>query len=177
MRTEIGDELMEPEIHLVTSENLIPVAKFIRQVYDYTHSGVREKIDHLEAEMMKLPQLEIPPVHYFAKGLYAREIFIPAGTLLTGKIHKTEHLNIVSKGDISVVTESGIKRIVAPLTMVSQPGTKRVGYAHADTVWTTIHPNISNERDLDKLEEELIALSYDAVFDVLDGKEEIKCLG
>ena len=63
---------------------------------------LRAKIDRLEALMRSEPQVEIEPVHYFAHGLYAREITIKAGTLLTGKVHRTEHLNIVSKGRIAV---------------------------------------------------------------------------
>ena len=134
---------------------------------------MRQKIDRLESVMFSIPQLEIKPTHYFADGLYAREIFIPKGTTLTGKIHKTEHLNIISKGDISVMTEHGIKRIKAPCTMVSKPGTKRVGYAHEDTVWTTIHA--SAERDLDKLEALLIAPTYDDAA-LIEQKEPL-CLG
>lgn len=122
---------------------------------------IRDKINHLESEMMKAPQLEIKTRHYFSDGIYAREIFIPKGTLLTGKIHKTEHLNICSQGDISVLTEDGIKRIKAPFTMSCRPGTKRVGYAHEDTVWTTIHG--THETDLKMLESELIAKSHDQV--------------
>lgn len=132
---------------------------------------MRQKIDRLEQVMLSMPQLEIEPKHYFADGLYAREIFVPKGTTLTGKIHKTEHLNIISQGDISVMTEHGIKRIKAPYTMVSKPGTKRVGYAHEDTVWTTIHA--SPERDLDKLEALLIAPTYD---ELIEQKESL-CLG
>lgn len=113
-----------------------------------------EKILRLEAEMKKMETIEISTRHYFAHGLYAREIFIPRGVLLTGKIHKTEHLNILSKGDITVWTEEGMKRLQAPFTMVSLPGTKRVGYAHEDTVWTTIHGTA--ETDIEKLEIELI---------------------
>ena len=124
-------------------------------------ADMRQKIDTLERAMLSMPQMEIDPTHYFADGLYAREIFIPKGTILTGKIHRTEHLNIISKGDISVMTEHGIKRIKAPCTMVSKPGTKRVGYAHEDTVWTTIHA--SAERDLDKLEVLLIAPTYELI--------------
>lgn len=119
---------------------------------------VRNKILSFEEELRKLPQTDIPPVHYFADGIYAREITIPKGTVLTGKIHKTEHLNIISKGEISVVTEEGNKRIVSPCTFVAKPGTKRVGYAHEDTVWTTIHA--SKEKDLEKLELELISPDY-----------------
>lgn len=119
----------------------------------------RVKILRLEDYMKTLPPVEIEPVHYHAKGLYAREIFIPKGTLLTGKIHRSEHLNIISKGDISVVTEFGTKRIVAPFTMVSQPGTKRVGYANEDTVWTTIHA--TDEVEIEKLEAELVTDTYE----------------
>lgn len=125
--------------------------------------NLRDKIEQLEQAMFQMPehQIEIEPKHYFAKGVYAREILIPKGTTLTGKIHRTEHLNIISKGDISVLTEHGMRRIQAPYTMVSLPGTKRVGYAHEDTVWTTIHG--TEEKDLDKLEEELIAPSHAAL--------------
>lgn len=116
----------------------------------------RAQIERLEAEMRQFEQTHIEPVHHFADGLYAREITIPAGMLLTGKVHRTEHLNIVSKGRITVWTEDGMRTVEAPCTLVSRPGTKRVGLAHTDTVWTTIHANAGDERDLDKLEERLI---------------------
>jgi hypothetical protein len=132
---------------------------------------LRDKIDHLEALMRREPQVEIEPVHHFANGLYAREITIPAGTLLTGKIHRTEHLNVISKGRIVVWTEDGMKEVSAPFTMVSRPGTKRVGYALEDTVWITIHA--TTETDLVKLEAELIAPTRAA----LDEKKEAPCLG
>lgn len=41
------------------------------QTVQSSPSAVREKILVLESEMMKFPQVEITPVHYFAKGLYA----------------------------------------------------------------------------------------------------------
>lgn len=110
----------------------------------------REQIEALERHIKQLPQVEVRTRHYFAQGLYAREILIPAGMVLTGRVHKTEHLNIVSQGDITVWTEEGMKRVQAPFTLVSQPGTKRVGLAHADTVWTTIHACM--ETDLEQVE-------------------------
>ncbi len=134
---------------------------------------MRQKIMRLESAMTEFQQIDIPPVHYFAKGLYAREIFIPKGTLLTGKIHKSEHLNIISLGDISVMTEEGIRRIRAPFAMISKPGIKRVGYAHEDTVWTTIHA--TGETDLDKIEEELIAKGYEEA-DLVNSMPEVALL-
>lgn len=128
---------------------------------------VRKRIADLEAAMLEEPQVEMPVVHHFAPGVYARELKIPKGTMLTGKIHKTEHLNIVSSGDISVLTENGVKRVQAPHTFVSKPGAKRVGYAHEDTTWTTIH--VTNETDLEKIEDAVIAKSHDEV-DALSAK-------
>jgi len=99
---------------------------------------MRKRVHALEAELLKLPQLEIPPKHYFSEGAYAREITIPAGAVVTGKIHKHSQINILSKGEISVLTENGIERVKAPFTVVSPPGTKRVAFAHTECVWTTI---------------------------------------
>ena len=126
---------------------------------DDDSSTLRDKINRLEETISGLEQVEFAVTHHFADGIYAREIFIPAGSVLTGKIHKTEHLNIISQGKISVVTESGKKTVTAPCTMVSPPGTKRAGFALEDTVWTTIHA--SKETDLALLEQELIAPDFD----------------
>lgn len=133
--------------------------------------SLRQKILLLENEMRKQEQVVIEPVHYIAEGLYAREIFIPKDTLLTGKIHKFEHLNIISKGDISVMTEEGMKRIKAPATIISKPGIKRIGYAHEDTVWTTIHA--CTETDIDKIEALLVVDTFEE-FNLLEDSK--KCL-
>jgi quercetin dioxygenase-like cupin family protein len=117
-----------------------------------------EQIQALEVAMREMPQEEIPVNHYFSNGVYAREIFIKKGTTLTGHIHKYSQLNILSKGEISVYTENGIKRISAPFTIVSPAGTKRVAYAHEDCVWTTIHG--THETDLEKIEEKFIVKDH-----------------
>jgi hypothetical protein len=101
--------------------------------------------------------------HWFAPGIYARELTIPAGTWLTGKIHRGAHLNIISAGRISVLTEHGVKTLEAPCTLVSDAGIKRAGYAHTDTVWTCIHANPEDCKDLDLLEAKFIAPSFDAL--------------
>lgn len=122
---------------------------------------LRDQIVALEREMRTMTEhhIVITPVHYFAHGLYAREILIPKGCVLTGKIHLYEHLNIISKGDISVMTDDGIKRIQAPATIISKPGIKRVGWAHEDTVWTTIHA--CSETDAEKIEDALVVDTFD----------------
>lgn len=114
----------------------------------------RAQILALELEMKKLPQLEIATTHYHSDGLYAREIFIPAGTLLTGKAHLKDHLNFLMKGRIVVWTEQGMRELAAPQVIPSFAGTKRVGLALEDTIWTTVHA--TQKTDLAEIEAELI---------------------
>lgn len=130
----------------------------IREIFA-SNLPVREKIFQLESLLLKLPQAEMPLTHRFAEGLYSREIFIPKGTLLTGRIHKVEHLCIINKGDVSVLTEDGVKRFLAPSVFVSRAGIKRVIYAHEDTTWMTVHA--CTEKDVEKIEDLLTTNSYE----------------
>lgn len=115
----------------------------------------RSQIMRLEAQMRELPQVDIPTEHTFGKGFYVRTITIPAGAVLTGKVHATEHIFMVLKGDITLVTEDGHKRVQAPFQAVCRPGIKRAGFAHSETVCANVH--ITDATDLARLEAELIA--------------------
>lgn len=119
----------------------------------------RDKVFEIEALMKNMPQLELKVVHYFSKGVYARELHIPAGTVLVGEIHKFRNLNILSCGRIQVSTEDGIIEVEAPFTVVSPAGTKRIARALTDCVWTTIHG--TDETDLNSIEKTFIAKSED----------------
>lgn len=114
------------------------------------HLSDRDKVALLESEMLKREQVVIPVKHFFSPGVYAREITIPADTVLTGRIHKYEQLNILSGGEMSVLTDDGMKRVSAPFTVVSPPGTKRIAYAHTECTWTTILA--TEEKDPDAIE-------------------------
>jgi len=107
----------------------------------------------LEAAILAGPQVECPTKHYFSPGLYAREMFIPAGTVLTGATHKVRHL-AVFVGDISVWEHGKVKRITGHHTFISEPGAKRAGYAHADTYCTGFFP--TDKTNVAELERELI---------------------
>ena len=126
--------------------------KFFRLMLPIPESFLPYPADILEEA------LNIVAKHYFANGFYAREMTMPKGCALVGKIHKSEHLCIVSKGAVDIASEERTERISAPYTYVSKPGAKRAIYAHEDTVWTTVH--MSDEIDVEKLEDELIAESY-----------------
>lgn len=120
-----------------------------------TARELRDRIHEFESEIRKLPPVDCPIKHHFSEGIYAREMFIPKGTVVTGKIHKYENLNIMSKGKLSIRTESGVITVEAPFTVVSPPGTKRIAYAHEDSIWTTIHA--TSERDVKIIEQYFVA--------------------
>ena len=151
--------------------DLTAVPALIDSPSEKSPAELRSKIMELEAAMLQMPQVEIKTTHHFAPGVYMREIFIPKGTVLTGKIHKTEHLNILSQGELTVWTEDGMKRLKASTTVMSKPGAKRVGYAHEDSVWICVHANPTEERDPEKLEEILIAKSFDEVLEHMEVKQ------
>ena len=129
---------------------------------------VREIILEVERQMRARPDAVGPEAfvtrHHFAPGTYAREIELPAGSRVVGKIHRESHVNVISKGHCLVATpDGGVEELCAPFTFISAPGTKRVVWALADTVWTTIHANPANVTDLDKLEAQLISPTFEAL--------------
>ncbi len=117
-----------------------------------------EKILAFEELLKTQPQLELKVDHYFSHGVYARSLYIPAGTILTGEIHKYSNLNILIKGKIKVSVGDEIELIEAPFIVVSPPGTKRVAQALTDCVWVTIHG--THEQDVNKIKEYFIANDY-----------------
>jgi hypothetical protein len=127
---------------------------------------MRAKILSLEEKLGKLPGAKFgddafPLKHTFVDGMYIREIFMPKGSLLTSKIHKLAHPYFIIEGEVSVLTEKGVQRIKAPFAGITKPGTKRVIYIHEDCVWITCHSNPDNGKDLLKIEERVIAKTFD----------------
>lgn len=126
--------------------------------YRFAGETMREKVQRAEVFMREHGDpVEIPVQHFFSDGVYARHGLIPRGTMLTGHIHKKRNLNILSQGEMSVLTQNGMERVTGPFLIVSPPGTKRIAYAHTDCWWTTIHG--THETDLEKIEAEFIVKS------------------
>lgn len=113
-------------------------------------------IDELELAISKLPAVEFPLVHSFTPGIYVRQIMMPAGSVLTSMRHKTEHHFIVISGKIEVISENENEIYIGPFMGVTKPGTKRVLYAHTDTLWLTIHANPDDVLDPDELGESIL---------------------
>lgn len=111
----------------------------------------QDDIIQLQSLMLKGDTIELETRHHFSDGLYARELFIPAGVCLVGALHKTKHLYTVVKGKCRVATQFENIEIEAPFMGETIPGTKRVIYAETDCVWITYHPTeLTNVDEIEK---------------------------
>lgn len=100
---------------------------------------LRSKVFELERTQLAMPQVDIKVTHRTGPGFIERTIEIPAGTSLTGAIQKFGNINHVTKGAMNVLTANGVMEdIRAPWCEITPAGTKRVGFAYEDTVWTTV---------------------------------------
>jgi len=121
----------------------------------------REKILRLANRIMSLgePTPPCPVKHLFASGVYIREIFMPAGSVVIGKIHTTEHFNEIVSGECIVFTadEEYMTRKAGDI-FVSKAGVQKSLRCLTDVVWRTVHA--TNETDVSKIEPELTAESY-----------------
>lgn len=117
---------------------------------------------------------DFPLKHTFLDGMYVREIFIPKGTLLIGRVHKIDCVNIVSSGDISILTEHGSARVYAGYCAPSPAGIQKVGYAHEDTVFVNVFR--TDETDLSKVEQIIAYEAPDESFAIEEqSMEKITC--
>lgn len=123
-------------------------------VYRGTPEQMRGRILALKDSLLAAAgTADYPTEHLLCDGMYTRKLFIPKGTVLIGKIHRKDCVNVVAAGDISLLTELGTKRVRAGFTAVSPAGLMKVGYAHEDTVFLNVFR--TDLTDLAAIEEEI----------------------
>ena len=104
---------------------------------------------------------KIPIDNYFMDGVYIRKMTMYKGTVVIGAIHKHKHMCFLLEGHLSVASSSGVNEYIAPCYIVSEPGEKRVLYAHEDSHWYNTHKNPDNIKDVEELEKQIVAVSYE----------------
>lgn len=157
----------------IISKDDVDQLKFVLNYAQNSH--YIDCVQQLQGKLSELEQTDFPVTHHFAPNVYARQMDAKAGTLVISKMHATEHLNMLMKGSLTIMTEDGIQFLQAPAIITSKAGTKRIGYFHEDTTWVTVHPTI--ETDLDAIES-LVIVPQDSEIDFLKNiKGELPCLG
>ena len=127
-----------------------------------------DRVAEMEQHLLKMPQVEMEVDDLYINGMYARKLTIPADTVLTGRVHKQDYINVMVSGDIAVTVGGEVKRLNAFELIPGQAGQKRVGYTFAETVWLTIDP-------ADKEVEDMV--NHISCFNVADYNEDKKLLG
>ena len=98
--------------------------------------------------------------HTFADSVYVREMTMFKDTFVIGAIHKHLHMCFLLQGHLTVANEKGVIDHIAPCFIVSTPGTKRVLYAHEDSIWYNTHKNPTNIEDVIQLEKDIVCINY-----------------
>ena len=115
----------------------------------------RSAIERLAVEMAALPQPVLPPTeHYFAGGMYARKMRLPAGTLIVGKRHKHDHFFVLCSGTMDVADETGTHRLESGAVVCAKAGTKRALFCITECIGMNVH--LAATTDLDELEKLLV---------------------
>lgn len=134
--------------------------------------ATREAIAKRKDQMLASPnRVDLPFTESLEHGLYTRTLFIPKGCELVGKIHRKPCVNIVAKGDITIMTETGLMRVQAGYTVTSPAGIQKIGYAHEDTIFINVFR--TDETDIREIEKDLICENFEA----LECAEDPQCLG
>ena len=158
------------------------MSKDVANKYEYDDEGCavkrpdsavgRNAIFELEAHMDHCDPAEngVIHTHRFAPGVYTREMFVPAGLMITGMIHKTEHISIFLSGKMLIANGDGSSTTIeAPIVETALPGVKRAGIALEDVRWITIHP--TEETDTDVIERLLVTNDFSEVEHLVDQRD------
>ncbi len=126
----------------------------------------QKKITTFEDELKKTEEvlgenmmnIVMPVEHGFTEKQYIREFRAPAGHTVVSKIHNTNHPIFLLEGEVTIIEESGEKRVKAPYYSITEVGTKRIVLVHEDCFFVTVHP--SEKTNIFDIEEEVIAKSF-----------------
>ena len=121
----------------------------------------RRGIEKVEKYLLSKPQYPLEFRDFFAHKTYAKILKIPAGVMLTGEVYKEGCINILLKGRITILTENGVAMFTAPEVIVPVPYSKKVGYAHEDTLWMNVFGVPDEVYNSDK-----VMLEYTTKFDL-----------
>ena len=102
-----------------------------------------------------------PLKHTFADGIYIRQMDMRANSVVVGAIHNHLHVWFLLTGRLAVVTEDTTEEFISPCYVLATPGSKRVICALEDSTFVNVHKNPNNIKDIKKLEDEIVSLTFE----------------
>jgi quercetin dioxygenase-like cupin family protein len=137
----------------------------VHDIYDlqnYLAIHKREELQELETK------------HYQCKHLYVRQVIFNKDDLAVGRVHKQEHMALITGGPMvistyicdekdNVIEDLGTKEYYSGDVIISKPGTKRAVVAKGPGTFLCLH--YAEKTTLDDLEQELMQKDYLALYD------------
>lgn len=122
---------------------------------ELTQQQADSRVDAVHRYCATLPAAEMPVTNRWTPGMYAREIYMPKGSLVVSKIHKTEHPFVVLTGKAAVWdARHGVQQLSAGHVGITTPGTRRVLFIHEDCRWITFHA--TDKLSVEEVESDII---------------------
>ena len=142
------------------SKNSITKKGKIIKLQDYLLNVVDDK--NIISNQGKVVRSETFPLkHSFVDGVYVRQMGMDKDSAVIGAIHNHEHIWFLLSGNVTIHANDSTQDYIAPCYVKCAPGVKRLIYANENSVFVNIHKNPSNTQDLNKLEAEIVSISYE----------------
>jgi quercetin dioxygenase-like cupin family protein len=89
-----------------------------------------------------------------ARGVYAKELRIPAGVEMVSHSHQYDHLSILARGVVQITIDGVASEMSGPRAMTIKAGEAHTLRAITDAVWFCIHP--TDETDAARVDEAIL---------------------
>ena len=84
---------------------------------------------------------------------------MPKGSLVVSYIHKQNHPSFFLEGEMSLLLDTGeVKRVKAPMKVLTEIGTQRVAYMHEDCRWVCVYK--TDKKTIEEAEKEVYTDNY-----------------
>ena len=108
--------------------------------------------------------------HHFAKGIYAKESFIPADSMVMQHNHTYDHISILAVGSVELVVDHMKTVIHAPACLTIEAKKHHGIKALTDTLWYCIHASeCTDEEEVDNtIIEPLITYQMNSIINLME---------
>ena len=123
--------------------NSFDIVEIVKNYGNLTVIESRKVFDQLEGGLLEFEQIPDDTYQlkeYYSGGMYCREITIPEGAFITGRIYKFDHIEIMLSGEIEILSADGGKTYYEGHNVIeAKAGKRQGGLAHKETKWLTIN--------------------------------------
>ena len=111
----------------------------------------QENLGAALSDLLKDCELFEPEVeHYFSDGVCVREMRVPAGSVIVGALHTSNHLTMMMQGIMEIRIGDEVRVVQAPATFEALAGSRKIGFAITDCVVSNVFP--TDSRDIEEIE-------------------------